>query len=58
MKQYGIHPGDIGVVLVQDGILKLIDNRKRRTLARGKDSMVDFYRRLDINLGKKKCNLE
>lgn len=36
----GIAIGDIGVVLIQDGILKLVSDRKKRQYAKGKESMV------------------
>ena len=32
---------------MQDGILKLVANRNKRTYAKGNRSMVEFFRRLD-----------
>jgi hypothetical protein len=46
------------VVLMQDGILKLVADRNKRTFAKGKNSMVEFYRMLDEIDGKPKCELE
>ena len=43
-EQAGISAGEVAVVLLQDGILKLVDDRQKRTLAKGKNSMVEFYR--------------
>jgi chitin synthase len=47
---------------MQDGILKLVADRNKRTLVGNKgdkkDSMVEFYRRLDYLDGKPKCDLE
>jgi hypothetical protein len=48
----------VGVVLMQDGILKLVEDRKKRTYAKGDKSMVEFYKRLDMLDGKSKCDLE
>lgn len=42
---------------MQDGILKLVADRNKRTFAKGKKSMVEFYRRLDELDGKPKCDL-
>jgi hypothetical protein len=39
-KDGGFSTGEIGVVLIQDGILKLVDNRKKRTFQKGKQSMI------------------
>ena len=47
LKKEGINSADIAVVLIQDGILKLVQDKKQRTLAKGEDSMVKFYERLD-----------
>ena len=44
-------------MLVQDGILKLVANRNQRSLAKGSDSMVEFYRALDKHEGKNVCAL-
>ena len=46
------------MVLMQDGILKLVADRSKRTYAKGKNSMVEFYRKLDEHDGKPKCDLE
>ena len=35
LREEGICPEEVGVVLVQDGVLKLIDNKKTRTFAKG-----------------------
>ena len=43
LKQRGIPPGDVAVVLIQDGILKLVDDRVKKTYAKGSKSMVTFY---------------
>lgn len=53
----GISAEEVGVVLIQDGILKLVADRKKRTYAKGKNSMIEFYRELDRINGKKKCDL-
>lgn len=47
LKANGISDGEIAVVLIQDGILKLVGDRKRRQYAKGTNSMVDFYRTMD-----------
>jgi len=46
------------VVLVQDGILKLVKDRVERTFHKGENSMLEFYRELDKREGKEKCYLE
>lgn len=43
MRQQGISDGDVAVVLIQDGILKLVNDRVKRTYAKGDNSMVKFY---------------
>jgi chitin synthase len=43
---------------MQDGILKLVADRNKRTYAKGSASMVEFYRMLDAMDGKPKCDLE
>ena len=43
---------------MQDGILKLVQNRAMRTYAKGEGSMLEFYRELDRREGKDKCYLE
>lgn len=58
LKQRGIPEGDIAVVLVQDGILKLVDDKVKRTLAKGNKSMVSFYEKMDKAEGKTKCELK
>jgi len=35
LKKEGIAPEEIAVVLIQDGILKLVGDRNRRTYAKG-----------------------
>lgn len=35
MRSQGISDGDVAVVLIQDGILKLVDDRVERTYAKG-----------------------
>lgn len=49
MRSQGISDGDVVVVLIQDGILKLVNDRVKRTYAKGNDSMVKFYEILDQN---------
>ena len=45
-------------MLIQDGILKLVKDRVRRTYAKGNQSMLEFYRELDRREGKEKCYLD
>jgi hypothetical protein len=40
LREKGIAPGDIAVVLIQDGILKLVQNRVKKTYVKGNNSMV------------------
>lgn len=40
----GISSEEVAVVLIQDGILKLVQDRRTRRYAKGKNSMVEFYR--------------
>lgn len=47
LKARGIPQGDVAVVLIQDGILKLVDDRVKKTYVKGNDSMVKFYERMD-----------
>jgi len=47
LEEQGISSEEVAVVLMQDGILKLVNNRSKRTYSSGKNSMVEFYRRLD-----------
>ena len=54
----GITEDDIAVVLIQDGILKLVKDRATREYQKGTASMVEFYRELDRREGKDKCELE
>ena len=58
LRKEGISNGDIAVVLIQDGILKLVENREKRTFKGEEDSMVNFYRKLDEEEGKSRCDLE
>ncbi len=58
LEEQGFSSEEIGVVLIQDGILKLVADRKARTYAKGKNSMVEFYRELDRLDGKPRCDLE
>jgi hypothetical protein len=56
----GISCEEVAVVLMQDGILKLVADRAKRTYVgnnKEKNSMVEFYRRLDELDGKPKCDL-
>lgn len=57
LEKEGISPEEIAVVLMQDGILKLVADRNKRTYAKGKNSMIEFYRMLDELDGKPKCDL-
>lgn len=54
----GISPQEVAVVLLQDGILKLVQDRNKRTYAKGEDSMVHFYKKLDRDENKNHCALE
>jgi len=58
LEQQGISHEEVAVVLMQDGILKLVADRNKRTFAKGKNSMVEFYRMLDEIDGKPICELE
>lgn len=40
LRDRGIPEGDVAVVLIQDGILKLVKDRVKKTFVGGKDSMV------------------
>jgi hypothetical protein len=40
LEEQGIAAEEVGVVMMQDGILKLVEDRKKRTYAKGKNSMV------------------
>ena len=44
MNENGITEDDIAVVLIQDGILKLVKDRASREYVKGPGSMVEFYR--------------
>ena len=57
MKEHGVSDGDVAVVLIQDGILKLVQDRVTRTLAKGNNSMVKFFETMDKAEGKDKCDL-
>ena len=58
LRENGVTEHDIAVVLIQDGILKLVKDRVRRTYAKDEHSMIEFYRELDRREGKEKCYLE
>ena len=45
------------MVVVQDGILKLVDDRVQRTFTKGGRSVVEFYRELDAAERKERCYL-
>lgn len=47
----------MAVVLIQDGILKLVADRNIRTYAQGDKSMINFYKTLDKADYKNKCDL-
>lgn len=57
LQEEGIEPDDIAVVVLQDGILKLVDDRVTRTFSKGERSVVEFYRELDMREGKERCHL-
>ncbi len=42
----------MAVVLIQDGILKLVGDRNRRTYAKDELSIIEFARKLDKHDGK------
>ena len=44
LRDNGVTEHDIAVVLIQDGILKLVKDRVRRTYAKDEHSMLEFYR--------------
>ncbi len=52
LKREGIPPEEIAVILIQDGILKLLDDRNRRTYAKGELSIIEFTKLLDKSQGK------
>ena len=56
-EKQGYSDGDIAVVLIQDGILKLVSDRVKRTYAKGDESMIYFYDQMDYFEGKPKCEL-
>ena len=58
LERQGISHEEVAVVLMQDGILKLVADRAKRTYAKGSSSMVQFFRKLDEHDGKPKCDLE
>jgi hypothetical protein len=58
LRENGVTEDDIAVVLIQDGILKLVQDRVRRTYVKKEHSMVEFYRELDRREGKEKCYLD
>ncbi len=43
---------------MQDGILKLVADRSKRTYVSKSNSMIEFFKRLDELDGKPKCDLE
>lgn len=47
LQEQGIEPEDVAVVVLQDGILKLVEDRVLRTFTKGGRSVVEFYRELD-----------
>ena len=47
LEENGITENDIAVVMIQDGLLKLVENRVLRNYQKGEYSMVEFYRELD-----------
>jgi hypothetical protein len=57
MREEGISDGDMAVVLIQDGILRLVKDRVRRTYMKDNNSMVEFYEMLDKSEGKPQCDL-
>lgn len=57
LEQEGISSEEVAVVLLQDGILKLVQDRTKRTFAKADKSMIQFYKTLDKRMGKKKCDL-
>lgn len=58
LEEEGISSEEVAVVLMQDGILKLVSDRNKRQYVGKQNSMVEFYRRLDRLDGKPKCDLE
>lgn len=44
--------------MIQDGILKLVENKQKHSYAKEDRSMVEFYRQLDKIDGKPFCELE
>ena len=58
LKKQGIAPEEVAVVLIQDGILKLVADRNRRTYAKGDLSIIEFTKMLDMHDGKEFCELE
>ena len=58
LAENGITEDDIAVILVQDGLLKLVRDRATREYANGSYSLVEFYRELDRREGKEKCYLD
>jgi hypothetical protein len=57
LKEEGIETEDIAVVVIQDGILKLVEDRVLRTFTKGGRSVVEFYRELDAAEKKERCYL-
>ena len=58
LNENGITEDDIAVVMIQDGILKLVQDRITRNYQKGAHSLVEFYRDLDRLEGKDKCYLD
>lgn len=40
LRENGVSEGDVAVVLIQDGILKLVKDRVKRTYVKGEHSMI------------------
>jgi hypothetical protein len=53
VKSKGMSPKDIAVVIIQDGILKLVTD----TLHRKMSSSVRFFEKIDYSSGKRECKL-
>ena len=52
LEKAGINHTDLAVVVLQDGILKLVKEKVERTYVKGEHSILEFYRELDYNEGK------
>ena len=53
VKERGMSHKDIAVVIIQDGILKLVTDRLRRKFS----SSVKFFEEIDYISGKSECKL-